>query len=193
MMFDRISNSLLPMGILIALAATSFWLKGVVEGSQRNGISLTRHDPDLIVYSFLAHQLGTSGQLRQTLGAKRMLHYPDDDSSIYEEVELKSFDDGQPPLSIRADHGERLPHAESVTFSGHTVLTRLGLTPTEPAFILKTELLEVFPDQKKGTAPGPVIIDHGPDHLEADNMTFDENTSIYEFRRARVLFAKRQH
>jgi len=180
------------MGILLALAATSFWLKGVVDGSQHPGITLARHDPDLIVYSFLAHQLGTNGQLRQTLGANRMLHYPDDDSSIYEDVELKSFDEGQPPMSVRADHGERLPHSELVTFSGHAVLTRFGVTSEDPSYILKTDVLEIFPNQKQGRAPGPVIIDHGLDHLEADNMTFDENISKSEFSHPRVHFAHRR-
>ena len=190
--FDRISNSWLPIGILLALTATSFWLKGVVDGSQQPGITLARHDPDLIVYSFLAHQLGTNGQLCETLGAKRMLHYPDDDSSTYEDVELKSFDDGQAPMSIRAEHGERLPNSELVTFSGHAVLTRFGLTSEDPSYILKTDVIEIFPNQKQGRAPGPVIIEHGLDHLEADNMTFDENISKSEFLRARVHFAQRR-
>lgn len=156
MFFDRISNSWLPTGILILLAAMSFWLKGVVDSAQQSGILVARHDPDLIVYSFLAHQLGTKGQLRQTLGAKRMQHYPDDDSSIYEDVELKSFDEGQPPLSIHADQGERLPDSEMVIFTGHAVLTRLGLTREDPPYILKSERLEVFPNQKQGNSPAPL-------------------------------------
>jgi lipopolysaccharide export system protein LptC len=193
MILDRVSNSWLPMGILLTLAATSFWLKGVVDGSQRSGITLARHDPDLIVYSFLAHQLGTNGELRQTLGAKRMQHYPDDDSSVYEDVELKSFEQGQPPLIIHADQGERLPDSEMVIFTGHAVLTRLGVGPNDPPYILKSERLEVFPNQKQGNSPVPVTIDHGADHLEADSMTFDENISTSEFSRARVLFAHRRN
>jgi LPS export ABC transporter protein LptC len=193
MIFERVSNSWLPIGILLLLTATSFWLKGVVDGSQRSGITLARHDPDLVVYSFLAHQLGSNGQLRQTLGAKRMQHYPDDDSSVYEDVELKFFDQGQPPLTVHADQGERLPDSEIVIFTGHAVLTRLGMTQDDPPYVLKSERLEVFPNQKQGNSPGPVTIDHGADHLEADNMTFDENISLSEFSRARVLFSKRQH
>jgi lipopolysaccharide export system protein LptC len=193
MILDRASNSWLPIGILLVLAATSFWLKGVVDGSQRSGVSLARHDPDLIVYSFLAHQLGIKGQLRQTLGAKRMLHYPDDDSSVYEDVELKSFEEGQSPLIVRANHGERLPDSEKVIFTGHATLTKLGLTSNEPPFTLRSERIEIFPDQKLGSSPVPVTIDHGADHLEADTMTFDENLSVSKFSRARVFFAHRHH
>lgn len=193
MIFERTSNSWLPIGILVVLTATSFWLKGVVESTQHGSKNALRHDPDLIVYSFLAHQLGTNGKLRQTLGANKMLHYADDDSSVYENVVLSSFDEGQPPMNIRADQGERFKDSEEVLFTGHVVLTRQGSKPDDPPSILKTDRLQIFPNSKKGLTPGPVTIDHGPDHLEADNMTFDYTISKSEFNRAHVFFAPRHH
>ena len=48
----------------------------------------TRHDPDFIVEGFSAVQMNPDGTRRYALSAKRMVHYPDDNSTLLEAPRL---------------------------------------------------------------------------------------------------------
>jgi lipopolysaccharide export system protein LptC len=184
----RSSNSWLPVGILTVLAATSFWLKEVVDGSAVGGRGRAQHRPDLIVAGFSVHQLGPDGRTRYTLSARNMMHYPDDDSSEFEGVSLAAYEPGLPPLQVMADQGTRQVNEERVLFTGRVRVVREAGRDGEPPMVMTTQRLEVFPDRKLSVAPGPVVLEHGADRLEADTMTFDNKLSIAEFTRAKASF-----
>ena len=187
-MVNRRSNAWLPVGILTVLAATSFWLKEVVDGSAMGGRSRLRHDPDIIVSNFSVHQMDAEGHTRYTLSAHRMMHYADDDSSAFENVALTAFEAGNPPLQVNADRGERRLNEERVLFTGSVHVVRDSGSPDDPPLVMNTARLEVFPDRHLSVSPGPVVVEHGADRLEADTMQFDNKLSIAQFTRAKSSF-----
>ncbi len=184
----RRSNAWLPLGILLVLAATSFWLDSVVESSGTPGRSRLQHDPDLMVKGFSVHQLDPGGRTRYTLSAQTMQHFADDDSSTYEGVTLAAFEPGQPDFHIRADHAVRAAREDQVTFTGGVRAERDGAGRDDPPMVLTTSLLEVYPDRRQGLAPQPLIVTHGADRLEADTMSFDYKLSTVRFTRAKASF-----
>jgi lipopolysaccharide export system protein LptC len=192
-MVNRRSNVWLPLGMLTVLAATSFWLQEVVDSSQMAGRSRLRHDPDLIVSGFALHQLDSDGHTRYTLAARRMTHFADDDSSNFDAVSLVAFEPGVPPLNVVADQGERRVRDERVLLTGHVRVERAAVDPKEPPLVLNTAVLEVYPERKLSVAPGPVVVEHGADRLEADTMVFDHKLSVAKFTRAKASFPPQPH
>ena len=184
----RVSTSWLPIGILAILAAISFWLKEVVDNAAVGGRGRLRHHPDLIVGGFSVHQLGIDGHTRYTLSARTMSHFPDDDSSEFEGVNLAAFEPGLPTLRVSADQGQRLLNQERVIFTGHVLVVRQASTAGEAPLVMHTQVLEVWPDRKLSIAREPVLLEHGADRLQADNMVFDNKLSIAEFTRAKATF-----
>jgi lipopolysaccharide export system protein LptC len=184
----RVSNSWLPVGILAILAATSWWLKEVVDNAGNGGRSRLTHHPDLIVSGFRVHQLGLDGRTRYTLSALNMTHFPDDGSSEFEGVSLAAFEPGQPSLAVSADRGRREVNQERVEFVGRVEVVRQASEAGDPPLVMHTRVLEVYPDRKLSVAREPVTLEHGADRLEADTMVFDNKLSIAEFTRAKVRF-----
>lgn len=76
------ATSLLPLGMLVVLAALTFWLSRLIdEGKPRTP---ERHDPDYIVERFELRRFDQNGRLQHTLTGARLTHYPDDDSTVAE-------------------------------------------------------------------------------------------------------------
>ena len=184
----RRSTAWLPRGILPVLAATSFWLNGVVEGSGVPGRTRSHHDADLIVTGFSVHQLDPAGHTRYTLAARQMLHFSDDDATSYEGVALTAFEPGLPPLNINAEHAVRAARQDQVVFTGSVRAERAAASPGEPPMVLTTSRLEVYPERRQGQAPSSLVVTHGADRLEADTMSFDFKLSTVRFTRAKASF-----
>lgn len=70
-----------PISLLLMLAALTWWLERTVElgaaGVQKRDLK----GADFRVENFSAMQSGPDGLPRHTLTARKMLHYPDDDST----------------------------------------------------------------------------------------------------------------
>ena len=80
-----------PVALLAILAAVTVWLDREVQPPEATADSKTRHDPDYIVENFSATRVGPDGRPQHTLHAKRMAHYPDDDTTHLDAPRLVSF------------------------------------------------------------------------------------------------------
>jgi len=72
----------LPLAALALLVALTVWLNQLIQAPAARPDGSTRHDPDLIVEYFDAQKLAENGTVQYTLAAKKMVHYPDDDSAL---------------------------------------------------------------------------------------------------------------
>ncbi|HEX7403833.1 MAG TPA: LPS export ABC transporter periplasmic protein LptC, partial [Usitatibacter sp.] len=107
-------TSWLPLAALALLVGLTFWLNQLVQAPVARADGSLRHDPDLIVERFNAHKLGEDGKVLYTLVAKKMVHYPDDDSALLEDVTLEAFEPNQPKMTLTADHGRLEQKGERV-------------------------------------------------------------------------------
>ena len=90
------------MGLLVGL---TLWLNQLVQAPYSRADGKLRHDPDLVVENFSARKLGEDGAVLYTLAARKMVHFPDDDSALLESVKLEAFEPKQPRMTITADQG----------------------------------------------------------------------------------------
>ncbi len=122
----RPTSWLLPLAVLGLLVGLTLWLNTLVQPPVARADGSLRHDPDAIVEKFDARKLGVDGRVLYTLAAKKMVHYPDDDSALLESLTLEAFEPRQPKMTVTADHGRLEQAGERVWVEGNVVLVRDG-------------------------------------------------------------------
>lgn len=141
-------SSLLPLLALVLLATLAYWLNYTVSRAVVQQVSALKHEPDAIAEDFSARQLGADGSVRYTLQAKKMLHYPDDDSTHLETV----FFDGKPqdskqreqPFSVSAENARLSKNGEEVFLEGKVELVKQA-TPDSASATVRTSKLRLVP------------------------------------------------
>ncbi len=186
-------ESWMPILVVLLLAMVSGWLWRVVESSHLLTGRVVAHDPDLIMERFASRQLGENGEIRYTLSARKMIHYPDDDTSYFDEVVFASYEPGVPTVVISSQQAVRSTPQDEVIFSGNVVVTR-DASKDQSGTVLHTSWLKVQPDRGIAETNQPVKIDYGLNTLTALTMVVNNKTKIAEFTRAHVIYkTPRQH
>ena len=73
-----------PVLLLAAVAAVTVWLDRHVQPPETVNTGKARHDPDYIAENFTVTRIGPDGAVRYRMKARRMQHYPDDDTTDLE-------------------------------------------------------------------------------------------------------------
>jgi lipopolysaccharide export system protein LptC len=77
------SSLFFPLVLALLLAIITFWINLTVEQQGPKIDGSDRHDPDYTMNNFVNTQTDTAGKLRYVLAAAEMVHYPDDDSTVF--------------------------------------------------------------------------------------------------------------
>jgi len=141
----RVRNWLKLLPLLGLLGAT-YWLNQQVQPEPAKQDSSARHDPDSIVENFSATRLNEQGMPHFIMNAKRLLHYPDDDSTILEVPRLTLLAEDRPPLIATANNGAITSKGDELFLQGDVEMLR-DATALQDRLRLKTEYLHFIPDQ----------------------------------------------
>ena len=130
---------LFPLTLMLALALLTFWLERAVREEQVHP-SLRRHDPDYIVENFRVVNHDQSGAVESTLSARKMLHYPDDDSTELALPRVVNSRRDRPRTDISAARGALSQDGEEVFLYDNVLLTREA-TDARPELRVETSAL----------------------------------------------------
>lgn len=183
-------TSWLPLVVLGLLVALTLWLNQLVSAPQGRNDGARRHDPDVMVERFNARKLGEDGRVLYTLVAKKMVHYPDDNSALLETVTLEAFEPRQPRMSITADHGRLEQGGERVWIEGNVVVIREAGEKTERTR-LTTETLLVLPDAGKASTTSEVHMESASTRAVAAGLELDNRSRTLKLDRVRAAFKPR--
>lgn len=164
-----------PILLMAGLAALTYWLDQVVEPLAQPRDGSQRHDPDIVVENVSAMQMALSGSPRYAVVAKRMLHYPDDRTTVLELPQLTHYDKSSVPVTIRSDTGELSPDGKEAVFRGN-VLVRKPASSEDPEMTLATSLLHVIPDQDLAHTDREVTLTRGDSTVRSVGLEFDHAT-----------------
>jgi lipopolysaccharide export system protein LptC len=179
-------TSWLPLAALALLVGLSLWLNQLVQAPYSRPDGKLRHDPDLIVESFSARKLGEDGEVLYTLAARKMVHYPDDDSAHLESVQLEAFEPKQPKMTITADTG-LLEQRDRLSIEGNVVVLREADAKNEAAK-LTTDRLEVLPNEGIARTSSEVRLESPSAHAIAKGMEVNNRTRILQLDRVNATF-----
>jgi len=143
-MIERL-RSWLPLLPLLLLLAATYWLNLQVQSPDAAGRKSLRHDPDYIVDNFTATTLDEKGKIRFVMSAKKMWHYPDDDTTHLEDPKLESLTAERPPMRMSALEGEISSKGDEVFLRNDVVIVRPAYAD-KSELTLKTNYLHVIPN-----------------------------------------------
>jgi lipopolysaccharide export system protein LptC len=184
-------SSWLPLGVLGLLVALTWWLDQLVQPAGDRGNAKQRHDPDLIVEDFSARKFGEDGRTLYTLAARKMVHYPDDDSALVDKIGIEAFEPGQPRMTVNSDRGRMLEGGDQIWFEGNVVLVREADERYE-ASTVTTEKLLVLPDSGVARTTDPVLMVNPEARVEASGLELNNQTRILKLDRVRATLKPRR-
>jgi lipopolysaccharide export system protein LptC len=163
-----------PALLLSLLAALTWWLDQKVQpAGPHDGGSST--DPDFVAENFEAKRMNEDGTERYSVIAKKMEHYPVDNSAVLEEPRLTHFDPDKGPVSIRANRGVVSSNGETVDFRD-AVQVRRAPFGGDPEMTLTTSFLHVVPDKDLVQTDREVTLTHGNSTVKSVGLEFNNKT-----------------
>jgi len=159
--------------ILVALLATmSFWLDRKVQPTAHRPDGSSRHDPDFIIEGFSAVKMNPDGTRRYSLAAKRLVHFPDDNSTQLELPRLVYFDYQRAPVTIRSETAESVQGGNDVFFRGDVQIIRSAYASNAELGVF-TSFLHVIPDKDLAKTDKPVRMVEGNTTASSVGLEFN--------------------
>ncbi|MEO6825591.1 MAG: LPS export ABC transporter periplasmic protein LptC [Nitrosospira sp.] len=169
--------SRLPLILLALLAILAFWLNQSVRVSspaQENGLGRT---PDYMMENFSAVRMDHDGMTRHVLSAKKMLHYPDDDTTDMEQPRFINTAPGKPAMQVDADEAKMSGNGEDIYLTGNVKVQR-SADKSRSETIMTTSFLHLIPDDGIAKTDKPVVITEANSVIHAVGMEVSDRTQV---------------
>ena len=175
--------------MLLLLAGLTFWLSRAVTGVPGKGDGAKRHDPDMFAENVNAKQFGVEGSVRYTLSARKMVHYPDDDTSHLSEVRFQATERDALPFSATSDTAWLTQNGDEVFLRGNVVMVREA-GPTSSQITVHTTYLHIIPDAGIAETDQPVEIRDASGVVNAASMLANNKLGTIALTQVRAVYAK---
>lgn len=180
-----------PLFLLALLAALLFWVNQSARApSPVQDEDSRRAAPDYMIENFSAVRMDRDGVSRHLLSAKRMLHYPDDDTTDLEQPRFINTEPGKPAMQVDADQAKMSANGEDIYLTGNVrVLRSAGKGRRETA--MTTSFLHLLPDDGIAKTDRPVVITEANAVIKAVGMEVSNRTQVTRLlSQVRVVHAK---
>ena len=131
--------------VLCAAAVGSWWLTRGSDVPTTVTNTAAAQLPDYIVENFTGNSMDAQGRRKYLLTARRLTHYPHDDTAHFVEPVLVQFQPGGVIATTRADTGVMPDNGTEIVMTGNVRLTRSG--DGEPTGVTTTDRLRVELDR----------------------------------------------
>jgi lipopolysaccharide export system protein LptC len=173
----KTTSNMLPLLLALFLGALSLWLRYAVESVGPAEAARLRHDPDSVVDNFTLTRLNEAGRANYVLDARRMLHYPDDDSTHLEAPRFLKRGEG-PAVSVTADRGALTQDGSEANFYGNVLLVREG-AGDRGELRVRTASLQVLAEGDRVRTQAQVTITEGRSVISGVGMELDKRTRLF--------------
>lgn len=173
-MRTRTGSTLFPLIVLAALAGFTFWMERASQEGAPASRGKERHDPDFWINNLTLKRYDAGGSMQNMLTARRLEHYPDDETSLVFEPRMDAFTDRKSTATAERARVDR--EIKHVRLEGNVRVFRPGIDG-EPDTVITTEVLDVRPEDEYAHTTSPVTVTrgqatiHGAGGIELDNKT----------------------
>ncbi len=133
-----------PLLLLAVLATLTFWLDQAVQQGHQPAEN-ERADPDFIIDNIVARRLDAEGNVKHTLHASKMTHFPIDDSTHLVSPRFVS-NASRAPVSITSRTARVSSGGDNVYFEDDVRVVRAAYADRSD-LVLETSFLHVIPDE----------------------------------------------
>lgn len=135
----------LPLLPLLCLLGATYWLNQQVRPDSAKPDNGKEHAPDAIMENFSAVKMNEQGAPHFIVNAKKMLHYPDDDSTALEVPRITTLSASRPAIHTIARRGTVSGKGDELfLYDDVEVLREASAEQSE--LTLQTEYLHIVPD-----------------------------------------------
>lgn len=178
--YDRITTAL-PLILVAMLAIFTFWLDRLAQPVPKGVNGTSRHDPDYMVEGLTAMRMNESGATAYTLSAKKMVHFPDDDTTLLTTPRLMSLEPGKAPITITARQALVSSNGENVYFEDDVHVTRAAFGDSTE-MQMKTSYLHVIPDDRIAQTDQPVVLTDAATTVTASGLQLNSETRMLKLQ-----------
>lgn len=173
------------------LAALLFWLNQSAQAPSPVQADGSRGAaPDYMIENFSAVRMDRDGVTRHLLSAKRMLHYPDDDTTDLEQPRFINAEPGKPVMRVDADQAKMTANGEDIYLTGNVKVLR-GEGKGRKETVMTTSFLHLLPDDGIAKTDRPVVITEANAVIKAVGMEVSNRTQVTRLlSQVRVVHAK---
>lgn len=185
------SAIIFPLVLAGLMALLTFWINQTVKQQGPKIDGGNRHDPDYIMENFVTMQTDTTGKLRYVLAAAKMVHYPDDDSTVLEQPKFTQYSTNKPYTKIEGLRANVSSNGEEIEILDNVVVVRQAFAGKGEMQVL-TDKLTLFPNQDLAKTDRPVVIKQAPKTvIHATGMIYDKNKKTLQlFKRVNAHYEK---
>lgn len=178
--------SALPVLMMGALAAWSFWLVRTTPGTSAPGSTRrVTQQPDLRVGVFLAETYDAQGQLKVRVRGQKAQHLALDDSMVVQQAQLWSLRAEPGRRRETTAQGEQLwVNGQQTRFrlSGRAQVEQLDPSPETARLRISSESLTWDEDLQQVSANQLVVIEQGKRQIHGDQLHYDRAKGEFSLR-----------
>jgi lipopolysaccharide export system protein LptC len=166
-----------PLVLAGLLAGLTLWLDRFAQGPARDVVGPSRHDPDYIVEKLTGVRMGESGSISYSLSAAKLVHYPDDDSTLLTSPRFVSYGSSKAPVTVTSSEGVISSKGEHVYFQDDVRVTRAAHDGASE-LLMRTDFLRVVPDQHLALTDRPVTLTDDANTVTAVGLEMNNETRV---------------
>lgn len=174
MSFATVARAWLPVLPLLGLAGVTYWLDQQTQQGLVKPDGGKRHAPDAVMENFSAVKMDQQGLPRFIIHAKKMQHYPDDDSTELDAPRLTTLSADRPAIHIASRRGLVSSKGDEVFLHDNVSVVREANGDREQMTLL-TEYLHAIPDQDLANTDRAITITDAHNTTHAVGMEMDNN------------------
>jgi lipopolysaccharide export system protein LptC len=138
--FERI----LIFSTIIVLGGITAWMQSDLldESTNEQQLITDNHDPDYYIENFTAVGMDIDGNRQYVLEAERMVHFPDDDTSLLDKPHVIQYESERSPTHIYSETGWISANGDEVILTGNVRVIR-GRDSTGSGGVTTTDKLNI--------------------------------------------------
>jgi len=165
----------LPLLPLLGLLGATYWLNQQVQPESAKPDGSKRHAPDAIIENFSAIRLDKQGVPHFMVTARKMQHYPDDDSTTLEVPRLTALPVDHPAIHTIAKRGIVSSKGDEVFLHEDVEVLREASAQQEE-LTLHTDYLHIIPDKDLADTDRAVTITDAHNTVHATGLEMNNKT-----------------
>jgi len=170
-------TTVVPLLLAGVLAGFTFWLDRFAHGPERDLVGPSRHDPDYIVEKLTGVLLGETGAASYSLAAAKMVHYPDDDTTLLTSPKFVSYGSPKATVTVTASEGVVSAKGDHVYFQDDVRVERAALDGAGE-LVMRTTFLHVIPDRHIARTDRAVTLSDGVNTVSAVGLEMNNETRV---------------
>jgi len=165
--------------LLITLFAITVWLDKITYPTSNSSDLDFHHLPDYILENISGLRVEHDKSIHRSFHAKNLIHFTHQELTQLEDIQFINTETKHPLLRLFADQAELRDNGEDIYLNGNVTVIR-GNDEDIRKITLKTDKLQLLPDESKAKTDTPVVITRHNTTIKGIGLELNNETGMLE-------------